>query len=334
MAQKPKLPTVQQLAQAAGVSPATISRVLNHKGVVKKETYDKVLEALRACNYPFKEERAWNSGNNIIILNAPSLDNPFYHEIVRGAKAGALRYGYHLMVNEDIFNYNTLPRFLELIHKIKATGLITLNTIPPDILQSLSSEIMVVQCCEFDEEADLPYVSVDDFNASRNVAEHLLSLGCRRIAFLSGPPSYKYSRHRLRGYKHALRGAGIEPDPRLIVQFPEINYELSITSAMQMLRSTDPPDAFLTTSDVYAASVIRAAHLVGMRVPQDLKVTGFDNIDISSMTIPSITTVNQPKMRLGLMACELLIEKINDPESPNKNVLLETELIVRESTSL
>ena len=328
-------PTVAQIASEAHVSPATVSRVLNHQGIVKKETYDTVLSVLQKYHYPFEEKQASAAAkNNLLILNAPSFENPFYNEIIQGAKTGAVRHGYHLVINEDIFNHNTLPRFLELVKKINAAGLITLNAIPLNILQAISKEITVVQCCEFQEELDLPYVSVDDFNAGKTATEHLLSQGCKRIAFLSGPPEYKYARYRYQGYQQALLTAGIQPNPALVVQFMEINYELAITTTMQMLRSANPPDGFVTTSDVYAASVIRGAHLVGFRVPHDLKVVGFDNIDISSMTTPSITTISQPKIRLGLMAAELLVEKIQCPSISNKGVLLETELIVRESSSL
>ena len=118
-----------------------------------------------------------------------------------------------------------------------------------------------------------------------------------------------------------------------MVQFPEVSCELAIASTMQLLRTAEPPDAFVTTSDVYAAAVIRAARQVGLRVPQDVMVTGFDNIEFSTVTTPSITTVDQPRIRMGLMACELLVEKISNPALPSKGVLLETELIVRESTS-
>ena len=212
--------------------------------------------------------------------------------------------------------------------------MITTNHISAEILRTLNDTVPIVQCCEYDETMDLPYVSVDDLTASKNVVEHLLKMGRRRIAFLSGPARYKYARARLRGYQEALRDAGLEPDAHLVVQFPEISYELAITSTMQLLRTANPPDAFFTTSDVYAASAVRAAHLVGLRIPQDVMVTGFDNIDFSSITTPSITTVSQPKLRLGLMACELLMEKIACPTIPNKGVLLETELILRESTAL
>ena len=330
-----KYPTVAQIAREAGVSPSTVSRVLNHQSLVKEETYQAVVEVLKSHGYPFQEKQNRASArNNVLIINAPALDNPFYNEIIRGAKAGALRHGYHLLINEDFLNHNTLARFLEILRKVSAVGVITLNSIPLAILKEISSRIPLVQCCEFNDEIDLPYVSIDDFEAGKIATEHLISHGCKRIAFLSGPMEYKYARYRQKGYNQALLAAGIEPDPNLVVTFPEINYELAIASTMQLLRTASPPDGFVTTSDVYAASVIRGAHLVGMRIPQDLKVIGFDNIDISAMTIPSLTTIDQPQMRLGLMACELLIEKITSPSIPNKTILLDTELIVRESTSL
>ena len=180
----------------------------------------------------------------------------------------------------------------------------------------------------------MPYVSIDDLSAGRSVVEYLLSLGRRRIAFISGPIRYKYARQRLEGYHDALQAAGFEVDPHLIVQLPEVSYDLAISGAMQLLNTAEPPDAFYTTSDVYATAAIRAAYLAGARVPQDVMVTGFDNIEFSSMAIPSITTVNQPKMQLGFMACELLLEKISYPATPNKKVMLDTELIIRESTSI
>lgn len=333
MATKKDLPTVAQLAQAAGVSPATVSRVLNHKGIVKTDTYNRVVAVLQAKGYPFVEKADRADPSDVLMMSLPSLDNPFYADIVRGAKSGATRHGYHLIINESHINHNTLPGILELVRSLRISGLITTNHISSDILRTLGNVVPLVQCCEYDESTDLPYVSVDDFAASKKATEHLLSQGCRRIAFLSGPARYKYARWRMRGYKEALNAAGIPLDQNLVVQFPEVSCEMAIASTMQLLRTAQPPDAFVTTSDVYAAAVIRAARQTGLRVPQDVMVTGFDNIEIASVTTPSITTVDQPRIRLGLMACELLVEKIANPSLPSKGILLETELIVRESTS-
>lgn len=325
--------TVTEIARLAGVSPATVSRVLNHQGIVKGGTYDRVVSALRELEYPFHEEALSSEDGGLILMNLPSFDNPFYSEIVAGAKTSASRHGCHLLVNEEHINRSSLPRLVQLLHKSRAAGLITLNHIPTDILHKLSNMIPLVQCCEFDQELDLPYVSIDDFAASKHVTEYMLSLGCKRVAFISGPPRYKYARLRMQGYQEALRSRGIPDDPRYIVQLSEVRYDLAISSAMQLLTMSEPPDAFVTTSDVYAMAAIRAAYLAGKRVPQDVMVAGFDNIEFSSMIIPSITTVSQPESQIGFMACELLLEKIASPAIANKKILLETEFIIRESTS-
>lgn len=327
-------PTIALIAQEARVSPATVSRVINHQGIVKGETYTRVVEVLRRLNYPFYgEPGARKEDGGLILLNLPSFDNPFYSEVVSGAKTSAARHGYHLLINSSHINSSTLPTLIELLNLTKAAGLITLNHVPPDILMKLNNIRPLVQCCEYDENLDLPFVSIDDLSGARQMVEYLLSTGRRRIAFICGPARYKYARHRLQGYQSALAAAGVPSDPDLIVQLPEVRYDLAISSAMQMLNSSNPPDSFFTSSDVYAMAAIRAAHLAGRRVPQDVMVTGFDNIEFCSMTIPSITTINQPKTQLGFMACELLLEKITMPDSPNKKVLLETELIIRESTA-
>ena len=327
--------TVADIARQAQVSQATVSRVLTQKGIVKGDTYDRVIRAMDELGYQYTEAiRTVQPSGSLIIINIPSLENPFYGEIVKGAKSSAMRHGYHLLINEEHVNRNTVGKIIELIKKTRAVGIITLNHIDYDVLQKLSAATTVIQCCEHNEEIDLPYVTIDDLSASMNLTEYLLSMGRRRIAFVSGPERYKYARHRLKGYYSALEAAGITPNPALVIQLPDVTFELAVSAAMQLLNTDNPPDAFFTCSDVYAAAVLRAAHLAGCRVPQDVMVTGFDNIQFSAMSIPSLTTVNQPKTQLGFMACELLLEKTLSPTSPNKKVILETELILRESTSL
>ena len=181
---------------------------------------------------------------------------------------------------------------------------------------------------------EIPYVSIDDIAATRTIMEYLLSLGRRRIAFINGPIRYKYARHRLQGYINSLDKAGISQESRLIIQLPEINFNMAVSAVTQLLGGENLPDAFFCASDVYAAAVIKACTRMGLNVPRDIMVVGFDNVEIASMLNPTITTVNQPRYQLGLSSCNLLIELINNPKSIIRSILLETELIVRESTSL
>jgi len=325
--------TIAEIAADAGVSLATVSRVINRKDGIRGSTSSRVIASMNRLGYSLPEElKNSSSGNGLILFNIPSLNNPFYEEIIMGAKSSAARYGYHLLINKEHINRNTIQGIIDLVRRTRAAGIITANQVPTGVLQKLSRCTTVVQCCEFNQSVDLPYVTIDDASAAEDVIDYLFSAGKRRIALINGPEPYKYARCRLIGYESAFKKAGVPIDQGLMVQLPSLSYDLAVSACMQLLNSGNPPDSFFTCSDIYAAAAVRASHLSGYRVPQDIMVTGFDNVQLSAMVIPSITTVNQPKVQLGAMACELLMEKIADPESPNRKVVLKTELIIREST--
>lgn len=330
-----KKATYQEVAAQAGVSIATVSRIITGSSRVKEDTRERVLEVMAARGFNVTElrqaPRLRNSG--LIIFNIPSTANPFYSPVVRGAKSAARQYGYQLLINEEHINDSTFPALTGLLHKLNPAGLITANHVPQNILKKLSGSLPLVQCCEFDGELDLPYVSIDDTAAARSAMEYLISQGRRNIAFLNGPLRYKYARLRFQGYLDSLEKAGIPRDPGLIVNLPEINYDTAVSAVSQLLGSGKTPDAFFCVSDVYAAAAIRACAKMNLRVPGDVMVAGFDNVDISYMTNPAITTVYQPKFQLGFSSCELLVELIANPGAKVRNILLETELVVRESTA-
>jgi LacI family repressor for deo operon, udp, cdd, tsx, nupC, and nupG len=214
--------------------------------------------------------------------------------------------------------------------------LILTNFVESAHLKKLSSVIPLVQCCEFDASLDLPYISIDDIAASHTVMNYLFSLGRRRIVFINGPIRYKYARHRLQGYTESLEQAGIPLDPDLIIQLPEISYDMAasaITHLLETCRQGDnSPDAMFCASDIFAAASIKAALKLGVSVPGDLVIAGFDNVDIASMISPAITTIDQPRFQIGFSSTEILAERIANPQVPSRGILLETSLIVREST--
>jgi LacI family repressor for deo operon, udp, cdd, tsx, nupC, and nupG len=336
MARQSKKLTYQEIASDAGVSIATISRILTGASRVKEETRKKVLETMAKHGYDVEEIRANqpNQNSGIIIFNIPSLGNPFYSEIAEGAKTAAHRHGYQFLINEEHINENTISNIMGLIEKTNATGLIMTNHVPASLLTRLNDALPLVQCCEYDTGLKIPYVSIDDIAATRTIMEYLLSLGRQRLAFINGPIRYKYARRRLQGYLTSLERAGIAQEPGFIIQLPDVNFDLAVSAVMQLLSTSQKPDAFFCASDVYAAAVIKSCTRMGLHVPRDIMVVGFDNIEIASMINPTITTVSQPRYQLGFSSCNLLIELIQNPKSNVRNILLETELIVRESTSL
>jgi LacI family repressor for deo operon, udp, cdd, tsx, nupC, and nupG len=326
----------QRIAEETGISIATISRVFTGASNVKADTRRRVIDTLKGYGYDtsFIEERGRIQENRLIILNVPSTGNPFYNQIIHGAKAAATQRGCHLLLNEDHINDSTIDNLLRLLRKTQVAGLITTNHMAPMYLKRISETVPLVQCCEYDAGFDLPYVSIDDVAATKMAMEYLFSLGRKSIAFINGPMRYKYAKQRLRGYLEALNGAGIPSDPQLILQLSEINYDLAVSAVTNLFDSGKRPNAFFCSSDVLAAAAIKVGIRKGFSVPNDLAVVGFDNVDISAMMNPTITTISQPQFQLGFSSCELLIERIINPQHNMHNIVLATELLVRESTTM
>jgi LacI family repressor for deo operon, udp, cdd, tsx, nupC, and nupG len=326
----------QRIAEKTGISISTISRVFTGSSNVSADTRRRVLEAFKSYGYDttFIEERQKNHANSLIVMNVPSTGNPFYTQIIHGAKAAATRRGCFLLLNEDHVNENTIDNFLRLLRKVQAAGLIMTNHVEPVYLKRISETIPLVQCCEYDAGFDLPYVSIDDVAATRTAMEYLFSLGRKNIAFINGPIRYKYAQQRLQGYLEALQDAGISPDPRMRIQLSEIDYNFAVSAVTTLFDSGKRPNAFFCASDVLAAAAIKVGMRKGFSIPGDIAVVGFDNVDISFMTNPTITTMSQPQYQLGFSSCELLIEYITNPQIPLHNIILATELLVRESTTI
>jgi LacI family repressor for deo operon, udp, cdd, tsx, nupC, and nupG len=335
-----KRPTYLEIAEKTGISSATISRVITGASNVKKETRQKVLTALEEHGFDTADikERERARGERFgrpVIFNIPSMANPFYSQIIFGAKSAATRHGYQFLINEEHINGNTIDQIVNLVQSVNAAGLILTNFVETAHLKKLSSVIPLVQCCEYDASLDLPYVSIDDIAAAHTAMNYLFSLGRRRIVFVNGPIRYKYARHRLQGYTESLEQAGIRLDPALVIQLPEIDYDMAVSVIIQFLnahRGDKAPDAIFCASDIFAAASIKAAQRLGFSVPGDLVVAGFDNVEIASMISPAITTIDQPRFQIGFSGTELLAERIVNPSVPSRSILLETSLIVREST--
>lgn len=328
---------IQDIAKTAGVSNATVSRVLNNQNVVNGETYRKVVDAMNALGYSHTLSVSTGNGKDsspdLIILSLPSISNPFYNEIAIGAQSAAQRFGYRVLISNTPLDNDGLDQLITLIKTTPVAGVITLNNMTGNALEKLCAITHVVQCCEYCEGYDVPYVSIDDYQATRIALTHLLSHGRKDIAFINGPLGYKYARHRQNSYLDFMREHRLPIREDRIIQLSSVEFSIAVASITQLLSRPNPPDAIFAISDVFAAAVVKVARKYGLRVPQDVMVIGFDNIDISSMCEPALTTINQPKQQMGYMACELLVELISTPNIRAKQIILDTELIVRESTT-
>ncbi|HHV10736.1 MAG TPA: LacI family transcriptional regulator [Clostridiales bacterium] len=343
-----KLPTVYDIAKKAGVSVATVSRVINHPDIVKRPTYQKVLDAMNTLGY----QKLASSENNVhghrsihtyenhksrenllFLINMPSNNNPFYGDIIEGAQSAARRHGHFLLSSCLNLNDFSIDSLFLLVNNHHISGIINTTDTPYHLLMRIQNTMPIVQCSEYNETCtSVSYVSIDDIEASRKAVEYAISTGHKKVAILNSTYRFHYADRRKTGYALALLGAGLEIVPEWVIQIPDVDFSMAYSAASKLFALPNPPDAVFTISDIFAAATIKAAAAAGLRVPQDVIVIGFDNINVSITTTPSITTVGQPRYQLGYTAFEILLNETMNPNTPKQQILLDTELIIREST--
>lgn len=328
--------SISEIAELAQVSSATVSRVLNNQDAVKPELYDKVCAALRSKGIePSEVILQTASSGKLILFTLPFDFNSFFNEIVKGVKASAAQHGYQVLLLQEHINANTYPGFEKTIKNLKISGLITLNHINAGLMEKLVELLPVVQCCDYDlNSKSVSSVTLDDQKTAKTAVDYLFSLGRRRIAFMSGPLRYSDNFYRKEGYLQSLRANGVDPIPSWITHLPEVNYNMAFSSATQLLSQPVRPDAFIAISDLFACAIVNAARRLGLSIPEDVMVIGYDNVDYSMISSPTITTINTPKFQLGYTACEILVERILNPNAAVQHISLPSELIIRESTLL
>ena len=340
--------TIQDIAQKANVSIATVSRVLNHSNTVRKATAIRVLTAAHEIGYSLnynnqtddtlletKESFAPASSETSIrpiLIFAPTLLNPFYGPVIEGIKSAAANNKQRCFIHPvDISFYNS-EHLIELIHASNIGGIISFTLTTESIISAVSSQIPIVQCCEANNSDLISSVSIDDTESVLIAMNHIFSTGKKRVGLINGPLTYKYARDRRAAYLRAMEESNLPISPNWIIQLPDNDVDMAYSSVIQLLSGVNAPNAFFATSDIFAAAAIRAITHAGLRVPEDVIVVGFDDIDLAKLNTPSITSISQPAFRMGYVAFELLMERISTPNNPVKHIKMDTRIIIRESS--
>jgi DNA-binding LacI/PurR family transcriptional regulator len=318
----------------AGVSVATVSRVLNHKTSVQPDTQRKILEVMEKLNFNPSSVLLTDDTSRTILVCVRTVTNPFHCIAIEGIQKSASQNDYRVFIMQARDLHFTFEDFKYVLQNHDFAGIILLSSVMgEDLLELLAKSCPMIMCFEKYEVKDISFVCINDVLAARKATNHLISIGCTKIALLNSALHDQCIRDREVGYTEALEKAGLEKNEEWVVHVPAGSYSLPYAYALNLLSSPNRPDAVFATSDVHAAAVIRAAKRVNLRVPEDLAVVGFDNIELSSIVDPPITTIEQPIEQMGFHACELLIEKILNPKAKKKRIIPDTELIVRESTA-
>lgn len=329
--------TIEEVAKLAGVSVATVSRVLNNSETVKPATAKRVSEAIRSLNYiPNQSARNLRrSESRVILILAPNFSNPFYSRILTGIGDMAHGCGYSVLICNTAGQTENEVKFLEMLENRRADGAIYLACRKDyEWLADYAERFPMVLCCEYVPALDIASVSIDNYAAACETVSHLLALGHRRIALLSAENDYISTQLRMQGYRDTLERAGIRADSGLCA-FADMDYSFAsgLAAADRLLHLDDRPTAVFCISDILGLSVISRAHDMGLRVPEDLSVTGFDDVDYTTMFHPHLSTVAQPCYEMGQVSLKILLDMLQGGHSPQARTYLPHDLVLRESTA-
>jgi LacI family transcriptional regulator len=325
---------IADVAARAGVGVATVSRVLNGHSSVRPATRERVLEAIRVLNYrPSSVARNLSLQRTMVVAALlPWFTNPSAVQRVRGIVDGLSGSAYDLMVF-DIESEDRQRRAFELFDRgDRADGLLVVSTNPPqaEVERILAARLPCVLVDGM--HPSLPSIVVDDVAGGEMATRHLLELGHRRIALIGDPPSefrFDWSRDRTRGYGHALARAGIEVRPEYVREGTR-RLHVARGIAADLLALPDRPTAIFAASDTQAVGALEAARALGIRVPEELSVVGFDDIEVSSYV--GLTTVRQPLFESGRRGAELLLRALAGHPVDVRSEMLPLELVVRSTT--
>lgn len=323
--------TIQDVAKTAGVSVSTVSRVLNGKVDVASETQDRIRSVIDDLGYTTNlAARSMRSHKKKLVgLIMPDIAYPFAIEVMKGVNRAIAESEFDLLV----YTTGDVRKSGRAFHEQKYVSLLT---------NSISDGVVLVAPVAGEFNVDAPIVSIDpvvsnpnypavhatNYQGALEAMNYLLGLGHKRIGFISGRAELESSTRRLKGYREALERAGLPLDEALIAS-GDYTTETGISGARQLLALENPPTAIFASNDQMAMGVFQVAQELGMRIPDDLSVVGFDNITESKYM--GLTTVDQFISEMGYVATQMLIKLINDAPLDDQTYQMQTRLVIRTS---
>ena len=331
--------TIKDVALRAGVSVTTVSHVVNDTRHVSAKGRERVEEAIRELGYvPNAMARSLKSNTTSTLgMLIPNSSNPYFAEIVRIVEDRCFGAGYTLV----LCNTDDEPRrqsvYLQVLAERRIDGLIVVSTGAGDDdslvtqLHGLRIPTVLVDREIADPACDL--VETAHMQGGLLAVRHLLSLGHKRIACIGGPVGVMPSEQRIEGWRIALAEAGATPNTDALLWRGGFTSQGGYEAMHAILRTEQAPSAVFVCNDLMAIGALRAAHESGVHVPDDLSIVGFDDIELSAYTRPPLTTVAQPKERIGALAVDMLLERVGGKRRDARKVVLQPELRVRASTA-
>ena len=334
--QSKKPVTMQDVAELAGVSMATVSRVLNGASTVDPQLVERVRSAMTSLKYqPNRAARALaGSRSGQLGLVVTDMQNPFFIDLVRGVEAVVQQNGYLLIMCNTAEDARKEERYLEILAAEAVSGVVIVPTrerlLALDVLKTRRIPVVAVDRRIRDRSIDA--VLIDNVAAAKEAVAHLIARGYQRIGLITGPLSATTARERLLGYRQALQEASIPLDP-LLEQHGAFNEETGLRLTHKLLDLDPPVQAILTANNRLTVGTLRALHARHKTVPGDVALVGFDEVHWAVPDLVSITTVRQPTYELGRTAASRLLQRLHQPDAPRQEITLQHQLLIRESSS-
>jgi LacI family transcriptional regulator len=332
------MPNMKQIAELAGVSLGTVSHVLNGTARVREPLRKRVLEAVKTTGYqPSQLARGLRRDKtNILAMIIPDILNPFFPGVVRGAEDVAFANGYRLVLcntdndhAKEVIHLNALRTYLP-------SGLIVIPSDFSDLTaqtESYRNAGAAVVCIDrLPRNWDGDSVTINNMAGAFHATSYLIGLGHRQLAAITGPLHLTNAQDRLKGFKRALKKAGMDIDPGYM-QETTFDRAGGFAKTKILLKMIPRPTAILACNDLIALGALLAIREAGLHCPDDISIIGFDGLDLTETTTPQLSSVYQSPYQLGAEAAQLALDRVAHKESPVRQIVLKTELRVRDSVA-
>ena len=329
--------TIQDVARAAAVSTATVSRVLSAPERVAEPTRLKVIAAVERLGYTpnLAAKTLRTLRTQKILVTVPDISNPFFSQVIRGVEEAATAAGYSVLLGDTRHEEAREEQYAAMLRRREADGLIFLgHRLPPtlaDMVAAMGARTPIVNGCEYSPGLGVSCAHIDNERAAMDAMAHLYGLGHARVGVITGPLASPISRDRLAGARASAGAHGHAAD--LAVVTGDFSIESGATEAAALLAAADPPTAIFCFSDEMAMGALAAIRAAGLRCPGDISVVGFDDIRFARYLDPPLTTVSQPMDRIGEEVVRLLLDILAGRTNEPRHVTLPHELVVRGSTA-
>ena len=333
-----KKSTIKDIAAALGITPSAVSKALNDHPRISEKTKIAVKEAAIQLDYqPNYLSSALRKGkSNLVGVIIPRVNSHFFSSVVENIEKVLNLNGYNIIMTQSNELYTKECQEIDTLLKIQVDGIIASmanETTNLEYYQKIKSKTELVLFDRGEEELNVDYVGIDDYKSSHLVVDHLVSQKCSRIAHIAGFKHIRIYKERIRGYKDALEKWNLETKENWIIE-SNLRLEDGRRIMQQLLDSPERPDAVYVAGDIAALGALQVLLENNVKVPEEIALIGFSDEPFTSLTQPSISTVNQHSDQIGKLAAEAFLERMKNPKKKSINrIILEPELIIRQSSN-